>query len=76
MNWLQAIPEEHRAMMEKLSEQQLIHRNSYEGIVPFQHIKTMVRFKAMCRSEPLLDEDKIWLGTIGRLLIIKTKTTT
>ena len=75
MNWLQAIPEEHRPRMEKLSEQQLVHRSSYEGTIPFQNIKTLVKFKAICRSEPLFDEDKIWLGTIGRLLILKYTTT-
>ena len=69
--YMQAIPEEHREMVEKLTETQITHLASFEGIIPFQHIKTLVRFKAMCRTEPLLDKDNIWIGTIGRLLILK-----
>lgn len=67
-NYLQAIPVDFLSELEKLSERLIKHQASFEGVIPFQNIKTGVVVKMICRSEPMYDLNKVLLGTLGRLV--------
>lgn len=70
--YMQAIPDDCMIDFEKLVDRYLKHDSSFEGFIIFQHIKTGVRVKTLCRSEPMYDINKLLLGSIGRLQILKT----
>lgn len=70
-NYLQAIPDDFLPELEKISNRLEKHQASFEGIIHFKNIKTGELSKRICRSEPMYDLNKVLIGTIGRLTIIK-----
>lgn len=69
-SYIQAIPDDFVPTLEKLSERFEKSESSFEGLIPFKNIKTGQRIETICRSEPMYDLNKVFIGTIGRLLIL------
>ena len=69
--YMQAIAIDYLPEFEKLVTRYLKHDSSFEGYIFFQHILTKEIIKTLCRSEPIYDVNKVLLGSIGRLLILK-----